>query len=570
MTVAGDHRINARGLVVTWIAVAAIPVAWVLGIRSGFARGDSDLASATTSESMPSVQTAPAITQPRTGRPGVTRLDPYVLVSVALAIWAVGVVVQHTWAADFLLHVATVKSMARDLGHPPDPMVGSGYGSPYYSPYILLAAILVRVTALSPTAVFCGLALVNMGLLLWAFRRFCGWFTSSWGATFALLATLFLWGLQPPVWSGFLSMRSLAEVLPYPSTLAFSLMLLVWDQLLRYRGRPAHWRLAVLALLAAMIALVHSFTALATAIGAIAILVAYRSQWRGRDLLGIAVAGLGALLLVLAWPYSSLAELFSAGPELTQIHRRLLDDMIDPHQLSFVYGLFGVVPMIARLRASRTDPLAVMFGLSAAVIVAAVVTSQYEFLRVVPVVMLAGHVALGAFIANAGSASVEWRRGLAAIVALVLVAGMTVDITPLNGFVAAVPITWLPRSMQSMAHTPSLAGPSHQFDFVASYLPPGSTVLADTNSSDRLLNWLGYYTVNPGWPDPWLADGAQRTKDRITFLRSGTSPAVRAEILARYRARCALITATPSVAAPGAVSGFHLVRTWTGGALLCA
>jgi hypothetical protein len=211
-----------------------------------------------------------------------------------------------------------------------------------------------------------------------------------------------------------------------------------------------------------------------------------------------------------------------------------------------------------------------MFGLSAAVIVAAIATSQYQFLRVIPVATLAGHVALGAFVADAASAGVVWRRGVTAIVTLVLLAGMIVDITPLNGLVAAVPINRLPRSMQSMANTPSLAGPSPQFDFVASYLPPGSTVLTDAQSSDRLLNWLGYYTVNPGWPDPWLADGAQRTHDRITVLRSGTSPAVRADILARYRARCALITATPSVTAPDAVSGFRLVRSWKRGALLCA
>src|SRR5512145_905794 len=101
-------------------------------------------------------------------------------------VWAVGVVVQHTWAADFLLHVGTVHALARDLLTPPDPMVGSGFGSPYYSPLILIAAVLVRLTGLSPTAVFGVIALVNTVLLLWAFRRFCGWFiTSPLGAALA-------------------------------------------------------------------------------------------------------------------------------------------------------------------------------------------------------------------------------------------------------------------------------------------------------------------------------------------------------------------------------------------------
>jgi hypothetical protein len=229
------------------------------------------------------------------------RFSPYLLLSLGVLLWACGVVAQHTWTNDFLLHVGTVRAMARDPLHPPDPMVGTGFGSPYYSPLILLLALVVRLGGLSPLAVFGGLALVNAVLLLWSFRRFCGWFTSSSGATIALVATLFLWGVNPPVWSGFLSMRSLAEVLPYPSTFAFGLMLLAWDRLLRYQARHEPRHLVSFGLLAATITLVHSFTAVSTAIGVVAILIAHWSAWRRRDLVGLALAGLGAFLLVAVW-----------------------------------------------------------------------------------------------------------------------------------------------------------------------------------------------------------------------------------------------------------------------------
>jgi alpha-1,6-mannosyltransferase len=479
------------------------------------------------------------------------------------------VVVQHTWTNDFLLHVGTVRAMARDPLHPPDPMVGTGFGSPYYSPLILLLAFVVRLGSLSPLAVFGGLALVNAVLLLWSFRRFCGWFTSSSGAALALVATFFLWGINPPVWSGFLSMRSLAEVLPYPSTLAFGLMLLAWDRLLRYQTRHDYKHLVAFGLLAATITLVHSFTAVSTAIGVVAILIAHWSGWRTRDLIGLALAGLGAFLLVAVWPYSSVWDIVTSAPEFAQVHRLLLVGMLDPRQLSCAYGLLGLIPLLLRLQRNRRDLLVLVFGLAASVLVLGVVTAQYQFLRAIPVAMLPLHVAFGAFIADSGVTRVVWRRLAAVAAIVVLLAGLAIDVTPLAGFVGAVPIAWMPASLRAMAQTPNLAGPSHQYDFIRNYAPQGSTVLTDYRSSDRHLNWLGYFTVNPGWPDPWIGDESVRAKDRATLLRPATSPTMRAEIADRYGARCVLITRTPAVTAADAVAGYQRVRVWTGGALFC-
>ncbi|WBB78934.1 hypothetical protein O7606_22485 [Micromonospora sp. WMMD882] len=110
---------------------------------------------------------------------GRRRVNAYHVVGAGLVLWSAGVAVQHTWATDFLLHVATVDTLARDLFTPPDPMTGTGAGSPYHSPLTWLLAVVVRVTGLSSTAVFGVLAVLNTTLLVWAFHRFCRWFTGS-------------------------------------------------------------------------------------------------------------------------------------------------------------------------------------------------------------------------------------------------------------------------------------------------------------------------------------------------------------------------------------------------------
>lgn len=508
------------------------------------------------------------------------RVDVYWLLAAALVLWSVAVAVQHTWTNDFLLHVGTVQALARDLLTPPDPMTGSGSGSPYYSPLVWLLAAAVRLTGLSPTALFGGLAVLNMVLLVWAFRRFCHRFTTSpTGAAVALLAMLFLWGLRPPVWSGFLSMRSLAEMLPYPSTTAFGLMLLALDRLLHHRRHRDLSSLITFGLLGAVITLVHSFTAVNTAIGAVAVLLAAGPRWRTPDLLRIVLVGGGAFLLVAAWPFATITEMFTGAPEFVEIHRQLGEGMLDPVQLSCAYGLFGLIPLALRFRVQRRDPLALMFGL-AVVVLAIGFAGQYHLLRVMPAAMLALHVAFGAFVAgaatrfNGDTASAVrpdtiTRRLLGGLSALVLVAGLAVDITPLNGFIGAVPTRVLPQSLRAKTQTPSLSGPSHRYDFVRDHVPAGATVLTDRRTADRHLNWLGYFTVVPGWPNPWIGDEATRKAARTRLRAAGTTPAERAAIADRYGVDCVLITATSTVTGKDAIAGYRQVRTGKGGTLFC-
>jgi hypothetical protein len=191
-----------------------------------------------------------------------------------LGVWAVLLVLQHRWGQDIRLHYATLDALERDPWNPGDPMVGGPSTGPYFSPYMLLLAF-VGKTGLSGVTVFGIAALANTALFLWAFRRFAAHLSPKPAvAALGLIFTVLLWGWSSYGWSGFLDLRSLATELPYPAMLGLALMFLVWDALLRFRDTRASRPLVALVLLAALLVLIHPFTAVNTTVGA------RRADWR--------------------------------------------------------------------------------------------------------------------------------------------------------------------------------------------------------------------------------------------------------------------------------------------------
>ena len=527
-----------------------------------------------------------------TGRFLRHRPDSYLVLSVLLISWAIGVVLADTWVGDFQLHAATVRTLAADLIHPPDPMTGAAAGSPYYSPYALLAALIVRAGGTAPATVLGIFGVLNVVLLLAAFRTLVGRLGgSAAAATTGFVALLLLWGFRSPGWSGFFDIRSLAETLPYPSTVAFALMLLLWERLLRYRRSASAGRglaftgpLVAIGLLAAAILLVHPFTAVETAIGSVAIMLGARLPVRGW--LGLLGAAIGAAALTALWPYSSVADLFAGASALTDIHRPLRAALLDTRSLMCLYGLVAVPALVQRLRRDRWDPLVWMFLLGAAAVAGAVVTRQHQYLRVVPVMMLPLQVALGLFLADPAMRLRREDRGrlvVAGAAVLLFLGGLAVSTTPLLGAASAVPTSWLPASFaKDLAAAPA----GDEADRVRDFAPAGSVVLSDSQWTDRRLNALGYYTVNPGWPNPWIGDESQRARDRDRLLDRATTPGERGEIAGSYGAACILLTGPPgsggatdparggvsdpgrggvadasAIGGPAAIAGYRLVDT---------
>ncbi len=143
----------------------------------------------------------------------------------------IGVVSQtrnQQWTTDMWMHAAAVREFAAHPFHPGDPVISAVHDSAWLSPYTWIVGRLAALfdgnalTALSIAAV------VNVALVLVAFRSFVIELTSNRRAPFySLLAALVLWGPRAWRWSGVIHLDSIGYVAPYPSMFALAVFLFV-------------------------------------------------------------------------------------------------------------------------------------------------------------------------------------------------------------------------------------------------------------------------------------------------------------------------------------------------------
>jgi alpha-1,6-mannosyltransferase len=473
------------------------------------------------------------------GRRRGAGLDPYLVVAVPVVGWAVLLTLRHHWTGDILLHVASVQGM---LHGGRDPMVGAVHGSPYYSPYVAVLALVSWSTGLAPATVLVWAGPVNVAALLWALRRFCRHLgPHRLTPVLALVFLLWLWGTEPVTWSGFLGFSSLAWITPYPSTFAAALMLLAWDAYARV-VKGGRW--APLVGWLTLVVLVHPFTAAETVIGLLAFTLADPRAVSGRRALGFAVAGLTALVAVVVWPYSDFTSLFTASGELNGVHRMLAEDLWRDGVLAH-YGL-ALIALPALVVAGRRPygrRLQVCFALLAVVVAGGIAVGQYNVSRFIPVGLLVLDLALADCLADAFSRrrSPPWAVCYAVPVVAACVVGFQGAEAGLDR--AAPP--WRLRA----GHGGEWRDPYRR---ATTLLHPGQVVMTPGRGTSRLVNGRGAYSVVPGWPYPFVDEAARRA-DAARFYAPGTAVSERLAIAARYRLACFLAPTTHPIRLPGFV-----------------
>jgi alpha-1,6-mannosyltransferase len=486
-------------------------------------------------------------------------------VSALVVVWAVALAAEHRWYRDFALHVATVRELMRSPLHQVDPMLGRHHGSPYFSPYTYAVAFFAKVTTLSAVHALAVVAVVNVLLLLWGFRRFVRHVDPRpAAAALGLVAMLLLCGVGPVSWSGFLDARSLSSGIAYPSAMGVALMFHIWALVLDFVETRQRGRLIGAVALTALLALVHPFTAVNAVLGLVAIAVATWRRWRPADWAVAAVLAVVGGVVVLAWELSRFGVGTSALSGLSAIHRPLIEAATrDAGFSSYGLALAGIPALVARARRRRLDLLVVMFVIGAAVFLLAWASGQYGLARVVPLMMLPPQLALGSALART-----RWRRAPQAALAGVAIVALGV-----GGWGVAQAVTrLLPVSTQAhLAQRLQVRDQYARYRFAAGHITPGTTVLADALWGDEWLNYRGAFTVTPGWPDPWAGHVGARYRASATFFAPSTDPAIRARIAQRYGVDCVLLAHHPRLATkPGAVPGFrHVVTGASGVSLLC-
>ncbi|MFE0959986.1 hypothetical protein [Streptomyces fungicidicus] len=474
---------------------------------------------------------------------GAWRPTPYQLFGflfwlvMSLAYWRVPL------CCDAGQHAAVVERLKDDLLHPRHPMADlPGAGSPYYSPFALAQGGFARLTGLGGWEVLRLTGPLNLLVLLSGIGRFVRVLTPRpWAPVLALGAMTLLWGLERAWWSGYLNLMSMTGNLAYPSALAIGLAFWAWALTgalarnagaVRYVG-PSGLRpvpgYAALGALYGLILLVHPITAVATALGAVALIAGWQRRWGPAALGRWALTGAVALLTAACWPYFDVFAL-AGDDSVDAMHRRLYLDLGG----QFGLALLGLPALWLRARrTSWRDPLVLMFVLDCLMVAYGWVSGHYTYGRILGLTLVAPQFALAVELAAPRPWPV-WRRLLGGAAAAGACAGF---LTVQAGAV-------VPAGFEQPPSWPDYA-------WAARHIGPGEVVIADGYYAVHAIAGYGPNLAAPAWPDAALdeKERLRRAADVRAYLDPGSSRAERAAVVRRYHARWVLLT--PRQRVPG-------------------
>lgn len=472
---------------------------------------------------------------------GAWRPTPYQLFGflfwlvMSLAYWAVPL------CCDAGQHAAVVERLKDDLLRPRHPMADlPGAGSPYYSPFALAQGVAARLTGLGGWEVLRLTGPLNLLVLLTGIGRFVRVLTPRpWAPVLALAAMTLLWGVERAWWSGYLNLMSMTGNLAYPSAFAIGLAFWAWALtgarardagVVRFVGpgglRPAAGYVALGALYG-LILLVHPITAVAAAVGAVALVAGWQRGWSAALAGRWALTGAVALLVAACWPYFDVFALAGDG-SVDPMHRRLYLDLAG----QFGLALLGLP--VLWLRARRTswrDPLVLMFVLDCAVVAYGWVSGHYTYGRILGLTLVPSQFALAVELAAPRPWPV-WRRLLGGAAAAGACAGF---LTVHAG--AVVPPAVDPVGFERPPDWPS-------YDWAARYIGPGEVVIVDGYHAVHAIAGYGPNLAAPAWPDAALdeRERLRRAEDVRAYLDPASTRAERAAVVRRYHARWLLLT----------------------------
>jgi hypothetical protein len=453
--------------------------------------------------------------------------------------------VDGSWVGDFWEHSAVVRELARHLVHPLHPLLALDKPHEFYSPYALALGAASRVTGLGVVTVLGIAGMANLVLLLAGLPRFVRLFTTEALAPFfVLLFTLFLWGIHPLVYSGFLHFDVIGLVLPYPSTFATALTLwtiVVW---VGHLDRPQRRRVAFVALAAAVILLTHPVAAFFLVV----LMAAFSAQRLGTGTARVgALALVGAVMLAAAalWPYYPFFRLLHEEGVFDASNRPLYLEMF-PEVLP---ALVAVPLAVLRLRTSRRDPLVVTLVAIALVYAIGDITSRWSLGRVLPYGVLLLQIVLADRIAaGLGRGRVGIVAACAAAVAIVFLATHVMELE--KPFVRALPRSVFP-SLTPVDRAESVGS---EYRRLFAGVPRQSVTMASLRAGWEVPTYGGRI-VAALHPQAFIANLAERESDVGAFFDPATGAALRRRLLCRYRADYVLVQRDDGGVAPEALSG---------------
>lgn len=438
-------------------------------------------------------------------------------------------------------HAAVIERLTDDLLHPRHPTADlPGEGSPYYSPFAVAQGVAARLTGLSGWEVLRLTGPLNLLVLLTGIGRFVRVLTPQrWAPVLALAAMTLLWGVERAWWSGYPNLMSMTGNLSYPSTFAIGLTFWAWaltgsrarnTGTVRYVGPGGLCPLpgyVGLGLLYGLTLLVHPITAVAAALGAVALIAGWQRRWSAAVAGRWALTGALALLVAACWPYFDVFAL-AGDTSVDAMHRRLYRDLDG----QFGLALLGLPALWLRAwRTSWRDPLVLMFLLLFLTVTYGWVSGHYTYGRVLGLTLVPLQFALAVELATPRPWPV-WRRVLGGITAAGACAGF---LTVHAG--AVVPPAVDPVGFEQPPDWPA-------YGWAARHIGRGEVVITNGYHAVHAIAGYGPDLAAPTWPDAALdeRERLRRVADVHAYLDPDSTREERAAIVRRYHARWLLLT----------------------------
>lgn len=427
------------------------------------------------------------------------------------------------WSGDFWEHSAVVRELAAHPLNPSHPLLNVQVAHPFFSPYLLMVAVAARELSIPPITALGLAGLANLVLLLtglWHLIRTLFDRDPHIISFYALLLILFAWPASAWFWSGFFHFGVLGYVLPYPSSFAMGLTLIILAEFPRALrgGHPS--RHVLLAVLTGIVVLTHLPTALVTfiGVGALALRETRRPDVRAL-LLGAAVLT-GALAFALLWPYYPLWALVSNSDADFHVRSYVLYSGVGALWPTFLLLPIAWPALAAQVSRRRTDALGVMLAGVLLVYVTGYLTAQYGLGRIISFAAILIEIGAAATIARWETSSLAghtWRPP-----ALMLALGALSVNAPTIAELGDI----------------SLAAQGRRYDYneylaIGQRLKGDAVVLTDLRTGWILPTFGGKVIASPH-PAHWVSDNGQRRADVNRFFAAATTTAERRAMIDTY------------------------------------
>jgi len=428
------------------------------------------------------------------------------------------------WLGDFWEHSAVVRELITHPLHPEHPQLLLTAPHAFYSPYSLIVALIARAFSLDAISALSVMGMINLVLLLLGLRMFVLTLSPRHpeaAAFYTLLLTLFLWGADAWLFSGFFHIANLGFVLPYPSTFAIALALVALGlHRLQIKSKRKIDLLPVF-LIAVVILISHPISCVFLAAGLVSQSILLRDFARSQTLwIGALLAA--ATLVAVCWPYYPVPAFFIREADVYHSSNHPMYQNV----FGRIWPSLAAIPLLfLDIKSNKIRPLYLMLAILSGIYLFGALTQRYSYGRMISFIVLLLHILIAEHLASLEAWARDKHRSKGfirlAVPVVVTSLALLLSFSPLKSTLERV---FFPPPSTIQAYR-----------FLSQYTGQYDVVLSDLQSS-WIIPTFGGKVIAADHPLAFVPDHQDRQADLEHFFKPETTHPKRLQIARKYSA----------------------------------